>query len=122
MRFKIKNMLKIYHNPRCSKSREALQLLQEAKCEFETILYMENPLTSVELESITEKLGIATIDLVRKNEVLWKEKFKGKILTDKELIAAMIAYPKLMERPIVVSDENAVLGRPPENIKALFKN
>ncbi len=115
-------MLKIYHNPRCSKSREGLQLLQEAKCEFETVLYMENPLTAVELENIIEKLGIAPIDLVRKNEAIWKEKFKDKNLTDKELIAAMIAYPKLMERPIVVSDESAVLGRPPENIKALFKN
>ena len=121
MKFKINSMLKIYHNPRCSKSREGLQLLKDAKCEFETILYMEKPLTAVELESIISKLNIAPIDLVRKGEAVWKEKFKGKLLNDKEVISAMITYPKLMERPIVVSEEKAVIGRPPENIKTIFK-
>jgi len=74
----------------------------------------------MELKSILDKLGIAPIDLIRKNEAIWKENFKGKTLSDKELVSAMIAYPKLMERPIVVSGEKAVIGRPAEKIKTLF--
>ena len=110
----------IYHNPRCSKSRQGLQILEEYKVAFEIIKYLDTPPTKSELTEIIDKLNIAPIDLVRKGEVIWKEKFKGKTLTDPEIIQAMISYPKLIERPIVISNNRAVIGRPPSHIKSLF--
>lgn len=112
--------MKIYHNPRCSKSRQGLALLQDAKVDFEVIEYLKEPLNFDEIKSLVEKLKISPIDLIRKNEAAWKENYKGKELTDKELIEAMVAYPKLIERPIVVSNDKAVIGRPPENIQTLL--
>jgi len=112
--------MKIYHNPRCSKSREGLGILQAAKVDFEIIDYIKNPLSFQDLKEILEKLGIPAIDLVRKNEAVWKEKFKGKTLREAEVIEAMVAYPKLIERPIVLKENSAVIGRPPEKIKSLF--
>lgn len=112
--------MKIYHNPRCSKSRQGLALLQDAKVDFEVIEYLKEPLNFDEIKSLVEKLKISPIDLIRKNEAAWKENYKGKELTDKELIEAMVAYPKLIERPIVVSNNKAVIGRPPENIQTLL--
>ncbi|NCT18676.1 MAG: arsenate reductase (glutaredoxin) [Flavobacteriaceae bacterium CG_4_8_14_3_um_filter_34_10] len=112
-------MLKIYHNPKCSKSREGLQILESSGKEYEVILYLIHPPSEVELQTIISKLGIPPIDLVRKGELIWKENYQGKTMTDKEIIAAMAKYPKLMERPIVLSEKKAVIGRPPENIKAL---
>jgi len=112
--------MKIYHNPRCSKSRQGLALLQDAKVDFEVIEYLKEPLNFEDIKSLIEKLKISPIDLIRKNEAAWKENFKGKELSDKELIEAMVAYPKLIERPIVVSNNKAVIGRPPENIQALL--
>jgi arsenate reductase len=112
--------MKIYHNPRCSKSRQGLALLQDAKVDFEVIEYLKEPLNFEDIKSLIEKLKISPIDLIRKNEAAWKENFKGNELSDKELIEAMVAYPKLIERPIVVSNNKAVIGRPPENIQALL--
>jgi arsenate reductase len=112
--------MKIYHNPRCRKSREGLQILEDSKKEFEVVLYLDNPPSEGELKSIVSKLGISPLELVRKGEADWKENFKGKDLTDDEIIKAMIAYPKLIERPIVVSGNKAVVGRPPERIKELL--
>ncbi len=113
-------MIKIYHNARCSKSRQGLELLENSGKEFEIIKYLENIPTNEELTSIIEKLQIKPIDLVRKNEAIWKEQFKGKELSDKELISAMIQYPKLIERPIVVNKNKAVIGRPIENITTII--
>jgi len=108
--------MKIYHNPKCSKSRQTLEIIKKNKKEFEIVEYLKNSLSISELELIIEKLGITAIELVRKNELIWKENYKGKNLSDKEIVQAMIENPKIMERPIVVNREKAVLGRPPENV------
>ena len=112
--------MKIYHNPRCGKSREGLSILQESKLPFEIINYIETPLSKDELTEIIKLLGIAPIDLVRKNEAIWKENYKGKSLSDSEIIAAMAANTKLIERPIVINNRKAVIGRPPELIKSIL--
>lgn len=113
-------MIKIYHNPRCSKSRQGLELLENSEKEFEIIKYLEEIPTNEELTSIIEKLQIKPIDLVRKNEAIWKENYKGKELSDKEIISAMIQNPKLIERPIVLNGNKAAIGRPLENIKKII--
>ncbi|WP_179339019.1 arsenate reductase (glutaredoxin) [Winogradskyella ludwigii] len=109
-------MIKIYHNPRCSKSRQGLSLLEESGKEFEIIKYLEDQLTKKDLEDIISKLDIKPIDLIRKNEAIWKSDYKGKTLTDKEVIEAMVKHPKLIERPIVINGTKAVIGRPTEAI------
>lgn len=108
--------MKIYHNPRCSKSRQALTILNEKNIEFEIVEYLKDNLSISELEIIIEKLDINPISLVRKNESIWKEKYKGKNLSDKEIVQAMAENPKIIERPIVINEKRAILGRPPENI------
>lgn len=112
--------MKIYHNPRCGKSRQTLQLIEEAGIQPEIIHYVKEPVTVEELKAVLKKLGMKPQELLRKKEAIFKEKFKGKELSDDEWIAAMIEYPKLMERPIVVKGDKAVLGRPPENVEALL--
>jgi len=112
--------MKIYHNPRCGKSREGLAILQETKLPFEIINYIETPISKEELIEIIKLLGISPIDLVRKNEAVWKENYKGKNLSDSEIITAMVENPKLIERPIVVNKGKAVIGRPPELIKSIL--
>lgn len=109
-------MIKIYHNNRCSKSRCGLELLENSGKEFEVVKYLDTPPTIEELKHIIDLLGISPIELVRKNEAIWKEKFKGKELSDCEVISAMVTYPKLIERPIVISGNKAVIGRPTEAI------
>ncbi|PIV17151.1 MAG: arsenate reductase (glutaredoxin) [Flavobacteriales bacterium CG03_land_8_20_14_0_80_35_15] len=113
-------MIKIYHNPRCSKSREGLQILTDLAFEFETIDYFKNPLTKTELGKIVRLLGIKPVDLVRKNEAIWKEKFKLEVLTDEAILQAMADFPNLIERPIVINNGKAVIGRPPEMIKTIL--
>lgn len=113
-------MIKIYHNPRCSKSRLGVQALEEYGQDFEIVKYLDTPLTFDELENIIEKIGITPLDLVRKNEAIWKSNYKGKNLSDSELIQVMIDHPKLIERPIVVHDNKAVIGRPTERIFEVF--
>ena len=112
--------MKIYHNPRCSKSREGLAILEASKVNFETIQYLETPITKDELIHIIQLLNISPIDLVRKNEAIWKENFKGKTLSDSDIIMAMVTNPKLIERPIVINNGKAVIGRPPELIKSIL--
>lgn len=113
-------MIKIYHNPRCRKSREGLLILENSGKKFDVIKYLDNPLTFEELSEIIELLKISPVQLVRKNEKIWKENYKNKDLNDKEIIQAMVNNPKLIERPIVVYNSKAVIGRPPENILKLF--
>jgi len=113
-------MIKIYHNPRCSKSRQGLEILENSGKEFEIIKYLENIPTYSELSSIIDKLQIKPIDLVRKNETIWKENYKGKELSDAEIIEAMTIHPKLIERPIVTNNMDAIIGRPPELIKNIL--
>lgn len=109
-------MITIYHNSRCSKSRQGIQILEESGKDFEIVKYLENIPTEEELTEIINYLGIKPIDLVRKNETIWKENYKGKDLSDQELIKAMVENPKLIERPIVINNKKAVIGRPPEKI------
>lgn len=113
-------MLKIYHNTRCKKSREGLEILKESGKEFEIVEYLKEPLGEKELKALLKKLKITPIELVRKNEKVWKEEYKGKDLSDDELVRIMVRNPKLIERPIVESEKDAVVGRPPENIKKLI--
>lgn len=113
-------MLKIYHNPRCRKSREGLEILEKSGKEFEVIAYLESPPTAPELKALLEKLQISPIELVRKGEQIWKDDYKGKTLTDTEIINAMVKHPKLIERPIVSSEDRAVVGRPPEKINEML--
>jgi arsenate reductase len=113
-------MLKIYHNNRCRKSREALAMLEEKGLEHEVIDYMNNPLTEAQLENLLDKLEMSPEDLVRVKEADWKENFKGKELDDAEVILAMIEYPKLMERPIIETNEKAVVARPAEKMEEIL--
>lgn len=113
-------MIKIYHNPRCSKSRQGLELLENSGKEFEVIKYLETTLSKEELTSVIEKLQIKPIELVRKNEAIWKENYRGKELSDSDIIEAMILNPKLVERPIVINGKKAVIGRPLEKITTII--
>lgn len=113
-------MIKIYHNPRCSKSRQGLQLLEESGKPFEIIKYLDTPLSKSELLNILDILGIPAIDLVRMGENIWKEHYKGKELSDDEIVEAMVKHPKLIERPIVIHKKQGIIGRPPENIKSIL--
>jgi arsenate reductase len=111
----------IYQKPTCSKCREAIGILKEQGVEFEAINYYETPVTSVELKQLIEKLGISAKDLLRKGEQLYRDLEIGKReLTDDELIDLMIEHPDLMQRPIVVRGDKAVLARPPENLCELL--
>lgn len=113
-------MIKIYHNPRCRKSREGLAILEKSGQEFQIVKYLEDTPTKAELKDLVNQLGIETLGLVRKNEAIWKEQYKGKTLSDDQILEAMAAHPKLIERPIVVKGNKAVLGRPPEQIKTIL--
>lgn len=106
----------IYHNPRCSKSRQALALLQEKKVELNVVEYLVTPLGRNELKSLVGQLGIAPEDLVRKGEDVFKAHYKGRNMSDADWIAAMAAHPILMERPVVVCGTRAVVARPPERV------
>ena len=110
----------IYHNPRCSKSRNTLALLQEHGIEPEIVLYLETAPSASEIAGLLDKLGIDAAQLVRRNEEAFKVAGLGKDSTDEELLAAMAAHPKLIERPIVVRGQRAVLGRPPEKVLDLL--
>ncbi len=112
--------MKIYHNPRCRKSREGLAILKEITTDFEIVEYLKNPPSFEELSELIKKLNIKPIELVRKNEAIWKENYKGKELSDKEIIKAMAENPKLIERPIVITETKAIVGRPPEIIKTIL--
>ena len=113
-------MIKLYHNPRCSKSREGLAIVEASGKPFEVIKYLENVPTKEELKHVLALLSMAPMDLVRKNETIWKEEFKGKTLSDEEIIEAMITYPNLIERPIVIQGNKAVIGRPSGKIIELL--
>ncbi|MCT4665474.1 MAG: arsenate reductase (glutaredoxin) [Flavobacteriales bacterium] len=108
--------MKIYHNPRCSKSRNTLAILEEKGADFSVVKYLDTPPSKKEIEDILKKLGIPAKDLVRKTEDIFKKELKGKEFSVEEWIDWMVKNPKLIERPIVVSGNKAVIGRPPENV------
>ena len=113
-------MIKIYHNPRCRKSREGLSILENSGKEFEIVKYLDQVLSEQALAEIINLLGISPIQLVRKSEKIWKENYKGTNMSDTHIITAMTENPKLIERPIVINKEKAVVGRPPENIRDIL--
>ncbi|MFD2564727.1 arsenate reductase (glutaredoxin) [Aquimarina rubra] len=109
-------MTTIYHNPRCSKSRQCLAILEDKKEDLNIIKYLDTPFTDEKLTEVVDLLGIQPIDLVRKNEAIWKQEFKSKTLTNDQLIKIMCEHPKLIERPIVIKNNKAIIGRPPEKV------
>ncbi len=113
-------MIKIYHNPRCRKSREGLEVLEKSGKAFEVVKYLENIPSKEELRDVLSCLGISPENLVRKNEAIWKENYRGKVLSDEEILDAMILNPKLIERPIVINGTKAIIGRPSESINGIL--
>lgn len=110
----------IYHNPRCSKSRNTLALLEENGISPDVVLYLEQPPGVEDLKKLLKKLGISAGELVRRGEADYKAAGLGRDSSEADVLAAMARYPKLIERPIVVKGNKAVLGRPPENVLALL--
>lgn len=109
-------MIKIYHNNRCSKSRNGLEVLEKSGKPFKIIKYLEEIPSAKELKDIIKLLGIKPIDLVRKNEAVWKDNYKDKDLSDADIIKTMVENPNLIERPIIINGNKAVIGRPSEVI------
>lgn len=110
----------IYHNPRCSKSRSALAILEEKGIRPAVVEYLKTPPTKEELRAILQKLGMKPEQIVRKGEDVYKQQFAGKSLTDAQWLDALAQNPILIERPIVVKGDRAVLGRPPEKVLELL--
>lgn len=114
-------MISIYHNPRCSKSRQTLALLEERDIDPEIVLYLETPPSAETLADVLQKLGISPRQLLRKGEDAYKENnLSDTTLSDQQLITAMVANPKLIERPIVINGNKAALGRPPEQVLGIL--
>jgi arsenate reductase len=114
------NKITVYHNSRCSKSRCALEFLQEKNLDFEVIEYLKDIPTKTQLKALIAQLGIKPQELIRTSEEEFKTHFKGKNLSDDEWIDAMLKFPKLIERPIVVKNGKAVIARPTERINELL--
>lgn len=112
--------MKIYHNPRCRKSRETLAIIEEKGIKPEIVLYLDKPPTQKAVKELLTALNLKPIDLIRKGEKLYKEKYKGKNITDAEWVKIMVKNPILIERPIVLKGKKAILGRPPENVLELM--
>jgi polyphosphate kinase len=113
------NLMKIYHNPRCAKSREGLKFLEEKGFDVEIIDYMKEGITAREIKDFLDKSGLKVTDIIRTNEVIYKEQYKGKVLTDAEWISVLVENPKLLQRPLVIKGSHAVLARPAEEIMKL---
>ena len=116
-----RDQLTIYHNPSCSKSRETLALIHASGVTPRIVEYLKTPPTEAELTDIVRKLGVNAAELVRTNESLYRDKYSGKAFDDAQWIKALTADPILMQRPIVVRGNDAVIGRPPENVKRLLR-
>lgn len=113
-------MIEIFHNNRCSKSRCALQYLEDSKLEFKIVHYLQDVPSIEELSILIKKLGLKPIDLVRKNESIYKEQLKNKSYSDAEWLQVLSENPILIERPIVIKGNRAIVARPPELVKNLF--
>ncbi len=113
-------MIIIYHNPRCTKSREGLCEIESLNQPFEIRKYLEEPFTESELQEVIQKLQIKPIELVRTKETIWLENYKGKDLNDKDIINAMLENPKLIERPIIINGNKAIIARPKEKINEIL--
>jgi arsenate reductase (glutaredoxin) len=109
-------MIQIYHNPRCGKSRNCLAFVTEKETEVEIIKYLETPPSKKELTDLLQKLNLKPIQLVRVKESIWIEQYKNKSLSDDAIIEALAAHPILIERPIVIKGNKAIIGRIPEEV------
>lgn len=114
-------MYKLLHNPRCSKSRIALEYMEKLGEEFEVIEYLKDPLSFEELLDLKEKLALNAIEFTRKKESEFKEAWLSNESSDEDILRAMVEYPKLIERPILIKEDRAVIGRPIENFDLLTK-
>jgi arsenate reductase len=112
--------LTLYHNPRCAKSRAALALLRERGLEPEVVEYLAEPLTAAQLRTLLGQLGLSPAQVARTGEAVFRQKYAGRTLTDADWIAAFGADPILIERPIAVCGERAVIGRPPQRVLELL--
>ena len=113
--------LSIFHNPRCSKSRKTLEIIESQNIEVEIILFLQHPPSASELSSLLKKLGMKASDLIRKNESIIKElNIDLSSISEDDLISMMIEHPILIERPIVFNESSAIIGRPPENVQELI--
>lgn len=113
-------MIRIYHNPRCRKSRETLEIIKHMGHNPEIIEYLKNPPTVDELKNLLAKMNMKPEEIIRKGEELYKNNFKGKKMSDDEWLKVLVDNPKLIERPIVVSGGRVILGRPPEKVKEIL--
>lgn len=112
-------MIKIYHNPRCKKSRAGLQHLQSKGVEFEVVEYLKNGFSEEELKEVLMKMNVAPFDMVRTQEEFYRKQLKGKEFTDEEWVKIMVENPKLIKRPVVVKEYKAIWADPPENMDKL---
>ena len=116
----MENKIKVFHNPRCSKSRSALSLLEEKELPYDVVEYLKSSPNKEDIIEILKKLKMQAKDLIRKGEPDFKDNFKGKEMNEGEWIEAMVKYPKLIERPIVILGNKAIVARPTEKINELF--
>ena len=114
-------MITIYHNPGCSKSRQSLELVLSKTKDIKIIKYLKNPPTKEELKEILNKLDLTVTDIIRHKEEAYKEYIQGKELTEDELLDLITKHPILLERPIIIKGDKAVIGRPPENVLRLLR-
>lgn len=112
--------MEIYHNPRCRKSRQTLEIIQDSGVDFTIRKYLENPPTRDELREVLAILDISPQALIRKNEALYKDEYKNRDLTEEEWLDVLVEHPRLIQRPIVIDGNRAVIGRPPENVRELL--
>lgn len=113
-------MLQILHNPRCGKSRNCLAFYTEMNIPFQIINYIDNPLSEDELKKLVKKLNSNPIDLVRQNETIWKENYKNKLLSEQQIINTLAKHPILIERPIVIKGDEAIIGREIEKLNDII--
>ena len=112
--------MKIYHNSRCRKSREALKIIQSKGINIQIIEYLKNPIDKDELRAILKILKISAFDLIRKNESVYKNLYKGRNFSNEEWLQVILSNPILMERPIIIKDNSALIARPPEKVLNLI--
>jgi len=113
--------MKIYHNPRCRKSRETLNIIQNHGIEPEVVLYLETPPSRQEIREVLAKLHMRAEDLVRKEEKLYKDEYKDRQLSEEEWVNILADNPKLIQRPVVINGKKAIIGRPPESVHVLLQ-
>lgn len=113
-------MITVYHNPRCSKSRASIAFLEEQGVAYKIIKYLEANLTQEDIKTMLNKLNYSPIQLVRTKDSFWQENFKNKTMTDQEIIDAMVSFPQIIERPVVINGPKAIVARPTEKISEIL--